>query len=68
MTGPSVCSRLSLGIVEFLRREYNQEPFDNSGYPYWQDDEAPVDQPSTQTIKKVAELLAEGKIVGWYQG
>jgi len=59
---------LSLGIVEFLRREYNQEPFDNSGYPYWQDDEAPVDQPSTQTIKKVAEFLAEGKIVGWYQG
>ena len=32
-----------------------------------QDDEAPS-RPSTKTIKDTAEQLAQGKIVGWYQG
>ena len=59
---------LSLGIVEFLRQYYDQEPFDNSGYPYWQSDETPDSNPSDETIFKTAELLAQGKIVGWYQG
>lgn len=59
---------LSLGIVEFLRIQYGQERFDNSGYPYWQDDEAPTDIPSQKTIKTIAEELSNGKIVGWYQG
>ena len=32
-----------------------------------QDDQT-VERPSTKTIKDTAELLAQGKIVGWYQG
>lgn len=59
---------LSLGIVEFLRQYYDQEPFDNSGYPYWQSDENPGCNPSDEIIDKTAEFLAQGKIVGWYQG
>jgi len=59
---------LSLGIVEFLRQYYDQEPFDTSGYPYWQSDEKPDNDPSDETISKTAKLLSEGKIVGWYQG
>jgi carbamoyltransferase len=58
---------LSLGGLEFLRLLFKQEPFDNSGFPYWQNDEV-VETPSTQTIKKTAELIARGKIVGWCQG
>jgi carbamoyltransferase len=37
-------------------------------FPYIQDDETPSSIPSNETIKKVANLLADGKIVGWYQG
>lgn len=59
---------LSLGAVEFLRKMYDQEPFDTKGFPYWQDDEAPLERPTQSTIKEVAELLSYGKIVGWYQG
>jgi len=58
---------ISLGGLEFLRLLFKQEPFDNSGFPYWQNDEV-VETPSTQTIKKTAELIARGKIVGWCQG
>ena len=61
-------SGLSLGLVEFLRRYYGQEKFDPSGFPFWQEDESPEEPPSKQTIKNTAELLAQGKIVGWYQG
>lgn len=59
---------LSLGAVEFLRIMYNEEPFEVKGFPYWQDDESPEERPSKDTIKKVSELLANKKIVGWYQG
>ena len=59
---------LSLGVVEFLRQFYDQEKFDISGYPYWQSDEKPETDPSDETISKTAEFLAQGKIVGWYQG
>jgi len=59
---------LSLGIVEFFRQYYQQESFDSSGYPYWQSDEAPNSIASEKTILKTAEHLANGKIVGWYQG
>lgn len=58
---------LSLGIIEFLRKHYDQESFDRSGFPFWQSDVSP-EPPSKQTIKKTAELLANGNIVGWYQG
>ena len=59
---------LSLGAVEFLRREHNLMPLPTEGFPFMQDDQDPVDRPSKKTIKDTAELLAQGKIVGWYQG
>jgi carbamoyltransferase len=58
---------LSLGIVEFLRKLYDQEPFDVSGFPFWQSDISP-EPPSKQVIKNAAEHLAKGNIIGWYQG
>lgn len=59
---------LSLGIVEFLRKYYDQDPFDQTGFPFWQSDIKPKTTPTEKTIKKVAEKLARGEIVGWYQG
>jgi carbamoyltransferase len=59
---------LSLGLIEFLRKHYKQEPFENKNFPYWQDDIAPNSIPTLETINKIAEDLAQGKIVGWYQG
>ena len=59
---------MSLGAVEFLRKYYDQEEFDYTGFPFWQDDEAPSTLPSKSTIKQTAERLARGEIVGWYQG
>jgi len=59
---------LSLGLVEFLRKHFKQEPFENTNFPYWQDDVEPNSLPSLETINQTAELLAKGKIVGWYQG
>ena len=59
---------LSLGAVEYLRKKHNLEHFDNSGFPYWQSDEAPETTASSSTIKQSAELLAQGKVLGWYQG
>lgn len=59
---------LSLGCIEFLRQKFDQPLFDNSNFPFWQSDIAPSETPTKQTIEKTAELLAQGKIVGWYQG
>jgi len=59
---------LSLGLIEFLRQNYNQEPFEKTNFPFWQDDYSPKEEPSEKTILKTAEWLAQGKIVGWYQG
>jgi len=59
---------LSLGIVEVLRKHYKEPKLSRDGFPFWQSDEAPERRPSSLTIKKTAEMLAEGKIVGWYQG
>ncbi len=58
---------LSLGVIEYLRRYYNLDKFDKSGFPFWQEDES-VLRPSKETIRSTAEHLAQGKIVGWYQG
>lgn len=41
--------------------------FEITKFPYVQDDWAP-EEPSDQTIDEAAELLAQGHIVGWYQG
>ena len=46
---------------------FDQDPFDNSGFPFWQSDVSP-NNPSEKTIKETAERLANGEIVGWYQG
>lgn len=59
---------LSLGLIEFLRQYYKQEPFDKRNFPFWQDDYAPKREPTDETISQTAEWLAQGKIVGWYQG
>ena len=65
---PAYDGGLSLGCLRFGLNSVgiNLDSIDN--YPYIQTDEAPDTQPSDGTIDKVAELLAEGKIVGWYQG
>jgi len=59
---------LSIGAVEYLRQYYKQDKFDTTGFPFWQDDEAPSDEPSKEVIKKTAKVLSEGYVVGWYQG
>lgn len=59
---------LSLGCIELLRIIFNQEKFDTDNFPYWQDDEEPNNIVSNETIEKISEFLANGKIVGWYQG
>lgn len=59
---------LSLGCIEYLRKHYEQPQFSNAGFPFWQEDEQPPNRPSDVTIQKVAEALAQGHIVGWYQG
>lgn len=58
---------LSLGCLEFLRIKFNQPKFDISGFPFWQDDKVNI-EPKAKTIKIAAELLSNGKIIGWMQG
>lgn len=58
----------SLGSIEWLRVHHNLPQFVLENFPYCQQDESPIDQPSDETIQKVAKLLADGEIVGWYQG
>jgi carbamoyltransferase len=41
--------------------------FDIGNFPYCQDDYAP-EEVNDETIERAAELLAQGKIIGWYQG
>ena len=41
--------------------------FDMGKFPYCQDDYAP-EEVTDKTIEETAELLAQGKIIGWYQG
>lgn len=59
---------LSIGALQHLLTKHNITNVSNLNYPYWQNDETPLEQPSIETIQKTAELLAQGKIVGWYQG
>lgn len=67
---PTFCNDegLSLGCVEYLRKHFNQPKVELKNYPYMQHDETPDESPSPKTIKKVAKLLSENKIVAWYQG
>lgn len=57
----------SLGAIELLRQLNNLPKFKLENFPYCQNDIAPKDKPTDETIKMVAQLLSEGKIVGWYQ-
>ena len=58
---------LSLGCIEFLRILHDEPLFSTDGFPYWQHDDM-TEQPTDKTIKRVVDLLKQGKIVGWYQG
>ena len=58
---------LSLGGIEFLRKQFNLPKFDFSRYPFMQCDER-VEDPSPSTIEETALHLSQGKIVAWYQG
>jgi carbamoyltransferase len=58
---------LALGAVEFLRMLRGEPMFSVSGFPYWQDD-VETSVANEQQLDKVVELLAEGRIVGWFQG
>jgi carbamoyltransferase len=58
---------VSLGCLEFLRRRFNLPKLEKEGFPYWQQD-IELEKPSDETIRKVAKMLADEKIVGWFQG
>ena len=57
---------LSIGCMRYGMHKMKVDANFNN-FPYIQDDEEP-DVPTLETTTKVAELLANGKIVGWYQG
>lgn len=59
---------LSLGAIEWLLRRNNIKRPPLKGFPFIMEDEAPSSLPTKKTIKKAAELLARGEIIGWYQG
>lgn len=59
---------LSLGGIEYLRQKYNIEKFVFENFPYRQKDQTALNEPSDKTLNEVAEMLANGKTVGWYQG
>ena len=58
---------LSLGCIEFLRQKYHQPKFNNNNFPYWQEEKSP-ENPTDSTIAEAAQMLADGKIIGWFQG
>ena len=54
----------SIGALNYLLDQH-----DIPRYNDWvQDDIAPETTPILSTIKRVAELIAQNKVVGWYQG
>lgn len=59
---------LSLGALEYLRVKNNLPPFSIDNFPFCQSDESPNSIPSEKTIERTAQLLQQGKVVGWYQG
>jgi len=58
---------LALGALAFACLTTNTPLPSKEGFPYWQSDEE-IEAPSTETIIQIANDLAVGKIVGWYQG
>jgi carbamoyltransferase len=59
---------LSLGAMEWLRKKYKLPKLFLPSFPYSQSDKSPENTPSENTIKLAAKFLAEGKVIGWYQG
>ena len=59
---------LSLGALEYLRIKHNLPHFTLNNFPYCQSDNKPKKSPDRNLLKKVAQLLQEQKIIGWYQG
>ena len=58
---------LSLGGIEWLRRRHGLAPLDWPDFPFAQSDTA-APPPSAQTIDIAAGQLAQGRLLGWYQG
>ena len=58
---------LSLGALEWLRRKNNLPKFRIDNFPYAQSDVAPSVNPTVETVQIMAQMLSEGKTVGWYQ-
>lgn len=58
---------LTLGVIEWLRIKNNLPPFKLENFPFIQQDEAPQEEPTIDTIRHVAYLLSQGHSVGWYQ-
>lgn len=59
---------LSLGALEYLRVKNKLPAFSINNFPFCQSDESPSSSPDKQTIERTAQLLQQGKVVGWYQG
>lgn len=58
---------LSLGGLEFLRVKNSLPKFKIDKFPFVQFDETP-ETPTDTTINLAAAMLADGKIVAWFQG
>lgn len=59
---------LSIGCLRFGHHYLNIEQPKFENFPYIQSDEKPDSVPTKKTLDKVAELLANNKIIGFYQG
>ena len=54
----------SIGALNFLLDKHDIERPN-----HWeQDDQSPLERPQRSLVKRVAELIAQNKVVGWYQG
>lgn len=58
---------LSLGALEWLRKRHRLPPLAMPGFPFAQAD-TEVPEPSVETIDLAAQLLSQGRVIGWYQG
>lgn len=58
----------SLGGLGWLFQRHNIPKPETTPFPFMQTDQAPLTKVSEKTIITTSKLLAEGNIVGWYQG
>lgn len=59
---------LSLGGLEFLRKKNNLPKFKLGNFPFCQYTSENIELPDEKTLEKTAYYLAQGKIIGWFQG